>query len=67
VEAKMYGKKPKQRSCKCVKRKHGQPKVTVGICHREDNGYRKAVRERINGKRLERDWSREVDPEDSDL
>lgn len=61
----MYNSKPKKSDCNCRRRKHGNPKVATGICYGFE--LRKAVKERIKSKKLERAWLRVKDLDDSDL
>lgn len=64
----MWNSKPKQSDCKCSKRTFGNPKIGCGIC---EWGVRDAVTERINNKRISKEWLKligsGIDPDDIDL
>ena len=51
-------KRKKQRSCRCSKHRHGRPHITRGPC--EGDQLREAVKERYEGKGLERAWLKRV-------
>jgi hypothetical protein len=64
-----YFVKGKSVGCRCRRHRPGRPRVVQSICH-GGNGYHPSVRERIDGKRLCRDWGRELlaeDPDDIEL
>lgn len=67
----MWNSKPKSRGCGCVRRGRGcSPKIAIGLCHGAGGGWHPCVSERIAGKRLVREWLRElraIDPDDVDL
>jgi hypothetical protein len=58
----MKDKGNKKRDCGCSGHPAGRPKYSRGPCY----GYalRPAVRDRINGRRLERVWRAAIDLED---
>lgn len=45
----MMPRKPKKTTCNCRRRKHGNPKLSTGLCY--GGCLREAVRQRIDGKR----------------
>lgn len=51
----------RKNSCDCRNRMKGNPKVGDGICRWNIHGgdYRKAVMERIEGKKYVRNWKKE--------
>ncbi len=65
-----FFRKRKVDPCSCHKRKHGQPKRSVGLCY-DLGGPRKYMKVRIAGNRLVKHWKKlidaGIDPDDIDL
>lgn len=55
-------KKPKSSGCRCSSKTHGNPKHSNGICYRSGE-VRPSVRERIEGKKLCKEWQRFLEDE----
>lgn len=55
-------KRQRKRDCGCSGHPHGRPKITRGPCY--GCGLRKAVKERILGKKLVQRWLRAKDRDD---
>jgi hypothetical protein len=55
-------KSEKKRDCCCSGHPAGRPKLSRGVCF--GDCLRPAVRERIQGRRIERAWSAATDLED---
>ena len=60
--------KDKSVGCRCRRRTRGSPKIPGGICRGNSSGkYQASVHERIEGKKLCKDWERVINIYDSDL
>ncbi len=65
-----YFRKGKAVGCRCRAKKKGAPKLPGGLCSLGEGKYRDTVAERIRGRRLTREWERQLgalDPDDIQL
>jgi hypothetical protein len=59
----MWNGRKRQSRHRCSKKTKGKPHCGNGVCY----GFREAVRERYEGRKLVHLWKQEKDPEASDL